>query len=148
MGSRSVFASGTRPEERWAELNLSGVLSKGQVPAEVEIVEFGASCALWQVAEEIDLAGIIDGATGKQRHQNLTLGQYLTVAAINRCVDPCSKSRFGHWFARDWLSTQLPVDPKVFNAKTYWNHFQYLALNPIDMRSGTKGPQARNAGWR
>jgi transposase len=89
-------------------------------------MEFGASAALWQVAAEINLAGIIDANTGKERKQNLSLGEYITIAAINRCVAPCSKSKLRRWLEKDWLSTRYDIDPKVLNAQTYWNHFQYL----------------------
>jgi transposase len=126
--SRRTFQKYLGPEDRVKDLNLSSVLTSARTTVQTEVVEFGASAALWQVATEIGLAGFVDQFVGKVRHRNLTLGEYLVVAAINRCVDPCSKSRLGAWVAKDWLSSQLAVESKVFNAQTYWNHFQYLAF--------------------
>jgi len=98
---------------------------------EFQTIEFGASAALWQIAEGLDLAKIIDANTEKTRRQNLTLGEYMTIAAINRCVAPCSKSKLKQWFENDWLSTKYAIDPKVLNAQTYWNHFQYLSKEDL-----------------
>lgn len=124
--TRRVFQKYLGPEEKLKDLNFNGLLTKHIDNVEVQTIEFGISSALWQVAEEIDLAGIIDAYTGKERKQNLSLGEYVTIAAINRCVAPCSKSKLKRWYEKDWLSTRYDVDPNVLNAQTYWNHFQYL----------------------
>jgi len=115
------------PEERLKDIKFNSLLTNYANKMVFQTIEFGGSAALWQIAEEIDLAGIIDANTGKERKQNLTLGEYITIAAINRCVAPCSKSKLKRWFEKDWLSTRYNVDPKVLNAQTYWNHFQYLS---------------------
>src|SRR5271157_1173150 len=93
----------------------------------VKPFEFGISAAMWGVAQELGLPGIIDAIVGKKKGQHPSAGEYLTIAAINRVADPCSKSLMSEWFARDWLSTRLPVDPAALNAQTYWNYFQKLS---------------------
>ncbi|MHA1396096.1 MAG: IS1634 family transposase, partial [Promethearchaeota archaeon] len=90
-------------------------------------MEFGISVALIQIAKEIGLAEIIDENTSKFKEQGLSVGEYIVIIAINRCVSPCSKSKLAKWFERDWISPQFNIDPKVLNAQTYWNHFQYLS---------------------
>jgi len=114
------------PEDRLKDIKFTSLLTKHANKVEFQTIEFGISAALWQIAEEIDLAKVIDANTGKERKQNLTLGEYITIAAINRCVAPCSKSKLNRWYEKDWLSTRYDIDPKVLNAQTYWNHFQYL----------------------
>lgn len=114
------------PEDKLKNLKLTGLFTKYEKQIEVQVIEFGISAALWQMAEEINLKGIIDAHAGKTRDQNLSLGEYITIAAINRCVAPCSKSKLQRWFEKDWLSTRYAIDPKVLNAQTYWNHFKYL----------------------
>lgn len=125
--SQRVWQKYLGPEDRIQELDFNGLFTKHVDKIEVETIEFGGSAALWQIAEEINLAGIIDANTGKERKQNLSLGEYITIAAINRCVAPCSKSKLKRWFEKDWLSTRYDIDSKVLNAQTYWNHFQYLS---------------------
>ena len=115
------------PEDMLKDIKFNSLLTNHANKVELQVIEFGISAALWQIAEEINLAGIIDANTGKKRKQNLSLGDYITIAAINRCVAPCSKSKLKRWFEKDWLSTRYDIDPKVLNAQTYWNHFQYLS---------------------
>jgi|GEM_PF-2469913 len=115
------------PVDKLKDIKFNSLLTKHANKVELQTIEFGGSAALWQMAEEIDLAGIINANTGKERKQNLTLGEYITIAAINRCVAPCSKSKLKRWYEKDWLSTRYDIDSKVLNAQTYWNHFQYLS---------------------
>lgn len=120
------------PENRLKELEISNILSKHAINVECETMEFGLSAALWQIAKEFNLTGIIDGITGKSRHQGLTTGEYLLLATINRCVAPCSKSKMGKWFDLDWMSTRFDINSDTLNAQTYWNHFQYLDSSKIE----------------
>jgi len=89
-------------------------------------IRFGSSAALFQVAQKIGLVDIIDKVAGKKRDQNLSFGEYMLINVINRCVKPRSKSRLTKWFQKDFLSTVYPINPKILNAQTYWNHFQLL----------------------
>lgn len=93
---------------------------------EYKTLEFGSSSALLQIAQKIGVVEIIDNITGKQRDQNLSLGEYLLINTINRCINPVSKSQLADWFEKDYLSTVFPIAPKILNAQTYWNHFQLL----------------------
>ena len=124
--TRRVWQKYLGPEDKLKDIKFNSLLTRLANKVEVKIIEFGISAALWQMAEEIELAKIIDAHTGKERNQNLSLGEYITIAAINRCVAPCSKSKLKQWYEKDWLSTRYDIEPKVLNAQTYWNHFQYL----------------------
>lgn len=139
--TRRVWQKYLGPEDRLKDIKFSSFLTKHSNNVTFKTIEFGVSAALWQMAEEINLAGIIDANTGKERKQGLSLGEYVTIAAINRCVAPCSKSKLKRWFEKDWLSTRYDIDPKVLNAQTYWNHFQYLdkeVLAQIELALGKK----------
>jgi len=124
--SRRTWQKYIGPEEKIEDLQISALFSKTSSKIELKTMEFGISAALWQIASEIGLARTIDKVTKKSRIQNLSLGEYITIAVINRCVAPCSKSKLAEWFTRDWLSTRYSIDPEILNAQTYWNHFQYL----------------------
>ena len=57
--------------------------------------DFGAVAAVWGVLEDLGAVAIIDGAAGPApAGQPLSTGAYLVLAALNRLVDPCSKSGF------------------------------------------------------
>jgi len=124
------------PEDSLKDLKISSLFTKNVEKIETKTLEFGISATLWHIAEEIGLVKIIDDNTDKIREQGLSVGEYITIAAINRCAAPCSKSKLSKWFERDWISSQFDIDPKVLNAQTYWNHFQYLSakkLNDIEL---------------
>lgn len=129
---RRVWQKYLGPEERLAELNLSGLFSKHSTHVEIQTFEFGISAALWQIANKIGLATIIDSLTNKKREQGLSVGEYITIAAINRCAQPCTKTNLGQWFQTDWLSNQYEISPETLNAQTYWNHFQYFDENTLE----------------
>ena len=60
-------------------------------PAKAKVIQFGALAALWQIAQELDVVGLIDAQVPK-RDQGLSCGQYLLLAALNRCVAASSKA--------------------------------------------------------
>ena len=120
------------PEDKFKDLNLSALLAKHDDKVQMNTIHFGLSAALWQVASKIHLVDIIDSHAGKARHQNLSVGEYIAIAAINRCVAPCSKTKLSSWFSKDWMHTRYDIDPAVLNAQTYWNHFQALDETVID----------------
>ena len=100
---RRVWQKYLGPEERLKDLTLSGLFTKNASQIKIETFDFGISSALWQIAEDIGLTTIIDNHSNKKREQGLTVGEYITIAAINRCCEPCSKSKLGNWFKKDFL---------------------------------------------
>ncbi len=66
------------------------------------MVEFGARAALWRLVERLDLVGIIVREVPK-RHQGVSIGHFLVLAALNRVVAPKSKTQIGVWYEKTWL---------------------------------------------
>ncbi len=124
--SRRTWQKYLGSEEKFNDVNLTGIFSKNGSRVETETLEFGISAALLKIARNIGLSDIISEVIGK-RNQGLSPGDYFTIAAINRCIEPCSKSKLKTWFQSDWLSTQYDIKPDVLNAQTFWNHFGYLS---------------------
>ena len=114
------------PEDAISQKDLSFLMDHAPEKITATAMSFGISAALWSIAKDLDLSGIIDAHSKKSRDQGLSLGEYVTIAAINRCAAPGSKSKLSYWFSRDWLKTRFSIDPSVLDAQTYWNHFQYL----------------------
>jgi len=115
------------PEDKLREMKIT--LSPQKL--EYKMMKFGTSAALLQIAKKIGLIEIIDEITGKKRQQNLSLGEYMLINVINRCIAPSSKTQLGKWFEQDYLSTVFEVEPEVLNAQTYWNHYQRLTEDNI-----------------
>jgi transposase len=129
---RRVWQIYLGPEERLKEKSLSGLFTKHLNNIKISTLDFGISAALWKIAENVGLASIIDSHTKKKREQGLTVGEYITIAAINRCCKPVSKSQIGNWFKKDWLSTCFDVKTDTLNSQTYWNHFKYFDEKILD----------------
>ena len=114
-------------EDKMKEMKISMSPQK----LDYQTMDFGASAALYQIAKKIDFINIIDNQVDKKRHQNLSLGEYMLIATINRCLSPVSKNKLSSWFKNDFLSTIFTLDPEILNSQTYWNHFQYLTKEKI-----------------
>lgn len=90
------------------------------VPARVKVREFGASVAAHAMAEELGLARIIDEVAPK-RSQGVSVGTYLTLAAVNRVAAPCSKSRMSAWYASSALSSEMRLKATDMAPQRFWD---------------------------
>ena len=95
-------------------------------PLEVFCREFGASAALLQLAQELDWAATIDRHAPKRRQDAVSVGQYLLVAALNRCIAPRSKARLGAWFSHTVLPRLLGIAPAVLTSQRFWDNMDRL----------------------
>jgi len=100
-------------------------------PLETVVAAFGDVAALWQIAERLDLVSLLDSVLPAQRHQGLSCGQYLLLAAINRAVAPTSKLQFADWFRQTALSRLLPADPAWLSSQNFWNHMDLITADHI-----------------
>ena len=71
----------------------------GPRPQEAVVSEFGATAALYDLARRLRVVEFIDRHVSKIK-RGPSVGTYLLVAAINRCVAPRSKVKIGEWFAQ------------------------------------------------
>src|SRR6267143_4212003 len=93
-------------------------------PAQLAIYEFGASAAVWDMAQAIDLLATIDRHVPKRASQGPSVGQYLLMAAFNRCIAPCSKAQIADWYQKTALRRLLPLangNSRVSGFGTTWN---------------------------
>jgi len=99
--------------------------------SDLKTVSFGYVAALWQAAERLGLRELVNKYTRKSRAQGLPVGDYVTLAAINRVDEPCSKAGIQEWHARTWLATKLPAEAGELSSQAYWNHLSYLTDDAI-----------------
>jgi hypothetical protein len=69
-------------------------------PPEIAFQEFGGSAAAFSIAQTLDLVATIDRHVPKRGHQGPSVGEYLVLAALNRCVAPTGKVQIGSWHAK------------------------------------------------
>jgi transposase len=102
-------------------LRLVQARQAAERPREALVRTFGAVAALWDLAQQLDLIGVIDAHLPK-RAQGPSVGQYLVLAAINRCVAPTSKRGFGAWYQRTALARLRPLRPADLTSQRFWDH--------------------------
>ena len=100
-------------------------------PLETEVAAFGDSAALFDIAQRLDLVQLLDSVLPPKRHQGLSVGQYLLLAAINRAVSPTSKLQFADWYRQTVLTRLLPADPAALSSQNFWNHMDLVTADHV-----------------
>jgi len=108
------------PASELAE-RLAGPSPKGAV-----VLEFGASAACLDIAQKLDVVGIIDRHVSKREKTGLTVGQYLLTAALNRCLAPCSKAQIGAWFGQSVLPRLLQISASQLSSQRFWDNMSRI----------------------
>ena len=92
---------------------------------------FGDVAALFGIAQRLDLVPLLDSILPLKRHQGLSCGQYLLLAAINRAVAPTSKLQFADWYRQTALTRLLPADAAWLSSQHFWNHMDRITEDHI-----------------
>ena len=110
----------------------------------------GAVAALWALAAEFDIAGIIDRqlATSGRRvsgadlsaakphlaalsNDGLTVGQSLTLASIGRACHPTSKRGFAPWASTTTLGALAHTDVERLTSQHFWDQMDQIPVEAI-----------------
>lgn len=102
--------------------------SAGAIRARV--APFAALAALFDLAQQLGLVELIDQFAPK-RHQGPSLGQYMLVATLNRCVAPSSKLQMPAWLRSTPLPRWLDLAPRQFSAQRFWDNMELLGETQI-----------------
>ena len=99
-------------------------------PLCAEVVDFAAVAALWDLAHRLDLVSLLDRHAPKRR-QGVTIGQYITLAAINRCVATTSKARLAEWYGKTVLSRLCPLRSNLLAGQRFWDAMDHVTPDTI-----------------
>jgi len=94
-------------------------------PPEPVEYAFGLVHALFSISKEIHLITLVNENTPK-REQGFSVGEYITLLAINRASALNSKSQVRKWFDKTALSRQFPGISESLTAQNILNHMKYL----------------------
>jgi len=100
-------------------------------PAQVAIYEFGASAAVWDMAQAIDLLATMDRHVPKRGSQGPSVGQYILIAALNRCLAPCSKAQIADWYQKTALRRLLPLSNGQLTSQRFWDNMERVGAKQI-----------------
>ena len=110
---------------------LHAVEGSGPTPTYAEVFHFGLSETL---AKECRVAQLIDkvDAHCPKRQQGMSVGAYLAIAALNRAMEPLSKSAMFDWLATTTLRRHFPNASKTALAsQRFWDHMGRLDTDTI-----------------
>ena len=99
-------------------------------PTRARLSQFGGVAALYDLAQQLRLVELIDEHASK-RHQGPSLGQYMLVAAINRCLEPTSKLQMPAWLRSTPLPRWMGLAPQQFSAQRFWDNMDLLDESSI-----------------
>ncbi len=127
--------SGIRVHIVWNYVHIPGIsvhitLEYAPAPKEVLVSEFGASAALVDFAKQLKLVEIIDHHVPK-RSQSVSVGSYMLIAIINRCLQPCSKNALANWYASTVLPRLLGVESAKLTAQRFWDNMDRISIDAL-----------------
>ena len=108
----------------------AGATPKPPPPKEVTLSDFAGPAALYDLTERLDLVATIDRHAGK-RSQGVSVGTYIALAALNRCLAPTSKAGMADWYDGTILRRLLPVPHHLLTSQRFWDHMSYLDAEKI-----------------
>lgn len=100
-------------------------------PMSVSLREFGASRACFELAQQLDIAGTIDRFCPKRRADGLSVGEYILIATLNRCIAPRSKKRLSSWYGKTILPRLLPAKQEQLVSQRFWENMDRLDVEVI-----------------
>jgi len=99
-------------------------------PQEIIVREFGASAAAFDTAQQLQVVSLIDRYVPKEGSQGPSVGEYLLIACINRCVAPCSKAKTGEWYDKTVLPRLLGIKSSQLSSQRFWDN-----MNRVDQQA-------------
>jgi len=104
-----------------------------QKPKYAEIFQLAGPAAYLNIAEQINMIPIIDSVLPK-RNQGLSIGFYLTLAAINRGIEAVSKRSMWNWFRDTILLRAFPEANKTsLSSQRFWDNMSAIAEDKIQI---------------
>lgn len=111
----------------------------------------GAVAALWSLAQEFDLAGVIDrhlAATGRRssgpalvtgtaplrapvKNDGLTVGQTITLVCIGRACHATSKRAFAEWARSTTIGDLARTDVDRLTSQHFWDQMDQIPVDAI-----------------
>jgi transposase len=115
---------------------LDAIVARAQAstppkPKEAVLFEAGGVAALLRIAQRLGLAEMIDEALPK-RGQGPSVGHYMTLAALNRALAPCSKLAIGDWYGQTVLRRLWRFEKAAFSSQRFWDHMSMVSPSAIE----------------
>ena len=106
--------------------NIAKAIDYGPSPLYAEIFQWGLPIALWQ---ECCMGGVKEKTDRlcPKREQGLSVGEYISIAAINRAICPNSKRSMWEWFSQTALLREFPnASQTALSSQRFWDHMDKI----------------------
>lgn len=91
----------------------------------VKLFDYGAVVAVYDLAKRLEVVETIDQFV-PGNNGSLSIGQYMLLAAINRCVCPKSKRRIAQWYEGTSLMRLIPARKEQLSSQRFWDSMDKL----------------------
>ena len=100
----------------------AAVAGASTLPDRTRHLAFGDIAAVWEMLRRLHVAEIVDEVVGARRSDaGASVGTYITLATLNRVVDPCSKLAFSEWWATTAADRWLHLPTGVLDHRRFWD---------------------------
>jgi transposase len=120
-----------RAEDIIRAVTQSSSTAPAAPPRKGMVIELGAVAALYDLSRRLRLMECIDRHVPKSG-SGPSVGTYLLVAAINRCVAPCSKASIADWFQTTVLRRLLEIEARQLTSQRFWDHMDRVTPEAIE----------------
>jgi transposase len=110
-----------RADDIVAALSRAAQTSPVLPPESASVTDFAAVVSLYDLAQRLKLVDCIDRHVPK-RGAGPSVGTYLLVATLNRCLAPCSKASIEQWFQTTALRRLLNLRPEQLSSQRFWDN--------------------------
>lgn len=111
--------------------NIAKAVSGGPAPLYAEIFQWGLPIALWKESFVAEVVKETDNLCPK-RKQGLSVGEYISIAAINRAMSPNSKRSMWEWFSQTALLRVFPNATKMtLTSQRFWDHMDKIKYETV-----------------
>ena len=112
--------------------NIIESITKPKVvsPKRVKLFDYGAVVAIYDIAKRVGVVETIDQFVPGNKDV-LSIGQYMLLAAINRCVCPKSKRQIGQWYESTFLMKLIPARKEELSSQRFWDSMDKLKEDMI-----------------
>ena len=100
-------------------------------PKSAIVTDFAAVASLFDLARRLQLVHCIDRHVPK-RGTGPSVGTYLLVATLNRCLAPCSKASIEQWFHTTALRRLLNLRPEQLSSQRFWDNMDRVNRKALE----------------
>lgn len=101
------------------------------LPERTRHLDYGAVAAVWGLLADLDVAALIDQHVPAVPGLPLSPGAYLTLAVLNRVVDPCSKSGFAHWWKTTAADRFTKIGVSALDHRRFWDAMHAIPTDAL-----------------